>query len=252
MIERASATLAREQERPYTTLMNSAVEAITQPDALAIYVYLQTKAERWIVRRADVMSRFGFGKDRYHKAMKHLREVGLVSNTQIRDKDSGTILDTQIVIHYEPKSVATEVRSNQSPAEPDSGKQGHLTIDQSLEIKQDNNNGGTAIAESSQHVIDIYHETIERLTPNWAKSKSLTDKRKKIAIKAIHTVRPRATELGYSPLEYLDALLKAMAQDPFYSGTQPSRDKPNGYQWTIDQVLRADILAQAIDRLSGD
>lgn len=218
MIERASATLAREQERPYTTLMNSAVEAIKQPDALAIYVYLQTKAERWIVRRADVMSRFGFGKDRYHKAMKHLREVGLVSNTQIRDKDSGTILDTQIVIHYEPKSVVTEVRSNQSPAEPDSGKQGHLTIDQSLEIKQDNKNGK----------IDSF--LLEKITEHWnkymagispkidlTKNNEINKTRHRLIKKIIsQDWKTEEYQTDYHDHEYWEGYIQRLAESPRY------------------------------------
>lgn len=104
----------------------------------------------------------------------------------------------------------------------------------------------------SHDVLNIYHETIDQQKPNWAKSRSITAKRKMLLNKALTTVRPRALQVGRNSFNYLANLLEAMAQDPFYSGTQPSRDKPNGYQWTIDQVLRADILAQAIDRLSGD
>ena len=59
-IERASATLAREQAQPYTTFLNATLSVIETTDALAIYTYLQTKAQGWIVRRTDVMNRFSW------------------------------------------------------------------------------------------------------------------------------------------------------------------------------------------------
>lgn len=133
-IKRVSATLARTQELPYTTFLNSTIDLINDPDAMAIYAYLQTKSTNWIVRREDVMKKFGIGKHRYTKAMGYLRDIGLVEREVKRDKE-GKVIDNQLVIHYQPEAKA---RSADSPdtgsvGNPDnrkSGESGHLESDQ--------------------------------------------------------------------------------------------------------------------------
>ena len=149
-IRRVSATLARTQDRPYTTLLNSTVELIKSPDALAIYTYLQTKNERWIVRREDVMERFGIGKHRYTEAMQHLRSLGLVERIVTRD-EKGQVTDNQLIIHYQPPEdhrmpYHPDTGSIGKPDDLDSGESGHLETDQSFnnESIDTNNSIGTS------------------------------------------------------------------------------------------------------------
>jgi len=109
-INRATATLARAQERPYTTLMNESIGVIKTTDALAVYTYLQSKREGWIVRRTDVMNRFGITKERYAKAFSHLVEVGLVERVSVRNQ-SGRLTGSDIVVHYLPVTERLENRT---------------------------------------------------------------------------------------------------------------------------------------------
>lgn len=101
-IQRISASIARYDERPYTTLMNEALSAIECPVAFAVYVYLQTKPENWRVRREDVCKRFSLGRDRYDKAIKRLKDVGLISHVR-ETNEAGQVVKWDLVIHYEPQ-----------------------------------------------------------------------------------------------------------------------------------------------------
>lgn len=79
MIERTSASTLRKEAAPYTTVSNVAIELIRNVDALAIWLYLQSKPESWIVRAADVQKHFDIGRDKYRKAMAYLAELGFVT-----------------------------------------------------------------------------------------------------------------------------------------------------------------------------
>lgn len=141
-VNRVSATLARTQEKPYTTLLNDSLDLIKNTDSMAIYVYLQTKAEGWKVRRTDVMNRFGIGKDKYTKALGRLKEIGLVESVMIRNEE-GKILDNQLVIHYQPCNRETEkpdTGENRKSDKPEVGKCGHLEMDQSIINESSNSN----------------------------------------------------------------------------------------------------------------
>ena len=150
-VKRISATLARTQELPYTTFLNSTIELINNPDALAIYVYLQTKSEHWIVRREDVMKRFNIGKHRYTEAMKHLRELGLVERSVTRDA-KGHVTDNQLVIHYAPNALPSGIRTVGNSADPESSSLGHLETNQSIRNESIDNNGQPNGSASSDAV----------------------------------------------------------------------------------------------------
>lgn len=135
-VKRVSASLARTQELPYTTLLNNTVDLIRNPIALAIYTYLQTKNEKWIVRRTDVMERFGIGKHRYTEAMGHLRDLGLVERVVNRNQQ-GQVIDNQLVIHYQPETsdrmtYQPDTGSIGNPDEQESSQLGHLETNQSF------------------------------------------------------------------------------------------------------------------------
>tara|TARA_R110000765_G_scaffold175687_1_gene280564 strand:- start:134 stop:976 length:843 start_codon:yes stop_codon:yes gene_type:complete len=145
-IERASATLAREQAQPYTTFLNATLSVIETTDALAIYTYLQTKAQGWIVRRTDVMNRFSITKERYAKAVKHLKDVGLMETVIIRD-DAGKATDNRVLIHYTPKA---DVCKSRHPEKQEVGKSRHLVINQLPSNESTNTNSATALPEVNQ------------------------------------------------------------------------------------------------------
>ena len=110
----ASARLVKQQV-PYETVSRELVQSITNPVALAIWVYLLTKPEDWIVRRAEILAHFdGLGRPRYEKAMRELREMGLVWTHVVQD-EAGKITDSVMVVEALP-TVYTENRVPGKPA----------------------------------------------------------------------------------------------------------------------------------------
>lgn len=89
----------------FTSLPNTVINMIQNPDALAIWVYLCSKPRDWIVRPDDLMNRFDIGRDRYWKAMKELRALQLVWDFKVKDGETGKILSNKIVCSNLPMDV---------------------------------------------------------------------------------------------------------------------------------------------------
>lgn len=104
--------------------------------------------------------------------------------------------------------------------------------------------------DPAQDVLDIYHHIIGEQNTNWAKAQVFDAQRKNLCRKAYALCAKRAKEIGMRPLDVLANLLRAMAQDDFYSG-RPNKINVNGYRCTIDQTLNTSRLKQAIDKLGG-
>jgi len=125
IIKETSARLVK-QKIPYEIFSRDVVQSITNPTALAIYAYLMTKPEGWIVRRQDIINHFdGLGRERYADAMRHLKELGLYWVANIQDS-SGRITDRVVMIEAVPqppkdgKPLCTET--------PTLGEVGHIEI----------------------------------------------------------------------------------------------------------------------------
>lgn len=99
-IKKVSATTLRKQGHFYTTFSNDVFDLIQSGEAIAIWCYLLRQSDGWIVRKADIQKRLGFGKDRYAKAMKHLRELGLITDDYIREGKK--IIGKELVCHAIP------------------------------------------------------------------------------------------------------------------------------------------------------
>ena len=69
----------------YFMLSREVVQAIDNPDALAIWCYLQSKPQNWIVLEDQVRSHFDMGRSKYLKAMKCLRMAGLYRVVRLKD-----------------------------------------------------------------------------------------------------------------------------------------------------------------------
>ena len=118
-------TSARLAKRNVThdSISREVVQAITDPVALAIYTYLLTKPENWIVRKQEIISHFSpLGKDAYARGMRQLRELGLVWVVNVRG-DAGTFGDNQIIVEqtFDRDTGKPECREN-----PSVGKSGPL------------------------------------------------------------------------------------------------------------------------------
>lgn len=106
----------RKQVAPYTQLPNAIVQTLQNPDALAIWAYLNSKSSNWRIIKGHLMAHFGLGRERYVRAMQVLRQAGLVSDRYVRD---GTrIVGRELYVHLEPciqVSVHTENVSDGKP-----------------------------------------------------------------------------------------------------------------------------------------
>lgn len=85
----------------FTVLHQDTLQAITNPDALAIWAYLQSLPSSWIIRKNMICERFGLGRDRYYKALTYLREAGLLSYRSCRS-DEGQIETREVMVHFKP------------------------------------------------------------------------------------------------------------------------------------------------------
>jgi len=128
-IKKGTAALFHKAGKPYSTISNKAVEAIKNPDALAIWTFLQTKDNNWVVIGSWLQKHFGIGRDRYSKAMAHLEEMGLIHYETNRCEETGKLAGRRIVVNFEPK--VTEV-----PENPQFGESTVRSTDKSENLQQ--------------------------------------------------------------------------------------------------------------------
>ena len=111
-VEKATASEFHAQKAPYSSVSNKTVELITNPDALAIWTYLQTRTPGWRVIGSHLQDHFGMGRVRYRKAMKHLTDLRLITHAPVRD-EAGRMAGTRVIVHYQPRG--TEPAHSESP-----------------------------------------------------------------------------------------------------------------------------------------
>lgn len=85
---------------PYESLPRETIQAIRNPVALAIWVYLMSKPTDWEVRGVDIEKHFGFGRDKRLKAIKELERLGLYVVVPIKG-ENGKFAGKQIRIYYD-------------------------------------------------------------------------------------------------------------------------------------------------------
>jgi hypothetical protein len=119
-------TSARLYKRNIThdAISREVAQSITNPVALAIYTYLLTKPEAWVVRRQEIFDHFGIGRHSYDKAMNMLKDMGLVWVADVRG-DDGRLMGKQIVVEQTPSATPNCMISRKS-AEPTVGSSDHL------------------------------------------------------------------------------------------------------------------------------
>jgi|SRR6266436_3791944 len=71
---------------PHTIILNSTIDIIPDNAALGIYLYLARKPDDWIIWEQDIMIRFNRGRDHVRKAMKLLKDIGLLNKESQRDE----------------------------------------------------------------------------------------------------------------------------------------------------------------------
>jgi hypothetical protein len=77
-----------QNDLPYFMLSREVVQSIDNPDALAIWCYLQSKPQNWVVLEDQIRYHFDIGRSKYLQAMKCLRELGLYKVIRIKDEQN--------------------------------------------------------------------------------------------------------------------------------------------------------------------
>ncbi len=98
---------------PYEMVSREVAQSITNPNALAIWLYLLTKPEDWTVRRTDIKKHFSIGDVGYKKAIDQLIDLGLFHKEFVRS-GGGLFTDSIIHIYPTPNRIADNRNSGKS------------------------------------------------------------------------------------------------------------------------------------------
>lgn len=135
-VEKATPTILYAKQAPYSSVSNDVVELIANPDALAIWIFLQTRSSDWKVIGSYLQDRFSIGRDRYSKAMAHLKELGLVTHEIVREESTGKVLGRRVIVHYEPNLQVSHTSVDRSVVFPNCGEtDNYLIKDSSTESR---------------------------------------------------------------------------------------------------------------------
>lgn len=88
--------------RPYTNILNSTLNLIKDKSALAVFVYLSSKPEDWIVQKTEVAAHFNCGRDSILKAFSYLKSLGLYASIPRKD-ETGKITNWEICLYEDPE-----------------------------------------------------------------------------------------------------------------------------------------------------
>ncbi|WP_404943622.1 hypothetical protein R1Y13_13520 [Pseudomonas sp. NY8938] len=138
-VEKATPTLFYAKQAPYSSVSNDVVAMILNPDALAIWTYLQTRSSDWKVIGSHLQDRFSIGRERYSRAMACLKDLGLVSHEVVREEGTGKVLGRRVIVHYEPNLQVSEYSVNRSVGLPNCGQTDSYLIKDSITQSIDTN-----------------------------------------------------------------------------------------------------------------
>lgn len=84
---------------PYTIIANKVIENCTNPSAMQIWLYLQTKIETWIPNKYEIMKRFNLSERSYDRYMSYLCKSNLIKFEQERLENGTFGTATMIVLN---------------------------------------------------------------------------------------------------------------------------------------------------------
>lgn len=172
-----------QNEIPYEMVSREVAQSIANPNALAIWLYLLTKPEDWIVRRTDIKKHFSIGDVGYKKAVDQLVALGLFHKEFIRS-DSGLFTDSIIHIYPIPNRIADNRNSGESVnGETDNRinsnlKENRLFKEEEIPIENKNRS-----AVPYEEIREIYNQAVPTNNQPFKKVNKLTDKRKRLTQK---------------------------------------------------------------------
>ncbi|RME56845.1 hypothetical protein D6779_09920 [Candidatus Parcubacteria bacterium] len=131
-VNKVDGLVLRKGRIAFDIIPRSTVDAIGSAEALAIWTYLITRPENWVVKRNDIMKRLGLGRDRYARAMRELTDLGLIQTTVSRN-DDGTLAGRMITVN----PIQPNIQVSDMSEIPTFGKSAHLK-NKGLNKKQKN------------------------------------------------------------------------------------------------------------------
>lgn len=140
-IQKQSASTLRKADIAYSVFPTQILSRIKNTDALAIWTYLLSKKDGWIVRIQDIQNHFEIGRDKARKAIKYLEDMDLIWREQNKD-DKGHFVDNIIVCSALPRSLAElqeKYFSSRPTEKPSTGENTRPPENQSTGIRSPEN-----------------------------------------------------------------------------------------------------------------
>lgn len=94
--------ILKHSKLPFTTILNKTIEAIRDPAALGIYVYLASKPGDWDISETNLQNRFGKCRDFIRARISELKRLGLIKTTSIRN-EKNHIVRWETTLYNEPQ-----------------------------------------------------------------------------------------------------------------------------------------------------
>lgn len=258
IIKDTAAKLRKHGER-YVTIPASVFESIKDPVSVAIWVYLLSKPDSWVIRSRDIQNRFSIGRDRTISAMKNLRELGLVWDECERGED-GRITSNIIVCSSNP---VTGALKNPTPDKPDSGKSGHLVSNVFISNKEINSNTPYNPPEGGVGYQDIEEKTKpskfifdhERVKQTWNEKadslglpgvRSITDTTERGLVRLYKSYLKMCKQTGREPND-MDTVINGYISHGYQPTKWAMGENPEGKKYGIATAL----TQQKIDEILG-
>jgi hypothetical protein len=264
-VQKATPTELYAKKAPYSSVSNDVVAMIVNPDALAIWIYLQTRSSDWKVIASYLQERFSIGRDRYWKAMSCLKELGLLSYETLREEGTGKMLGKRIIVHYEPTLQKTVDSGNRSDGDPSIRENDPYSIkdsstessevkptvakapavevrDQVSDSESDSDRKPLAKAKRqncpAQQIADLFNET---LSPSLPAVVLMNDDRK-AKVKARWNENP-----VHQSIDFWAEYFGLVKQSDFLMGKAPGKNGGKPFRATFDWLIAPSNFVKVVE-----
>lgn len=95
-IEKLSFERITKEQLPYTILLNSVIQNISNAEALAVYVFLYSLPPNWEINKQHLSKKFKLGTKKLRAIFSYLNRANLLEYHQPKDEATGKMLGTTI------------------------------------------------------------------------------------------------------------------------------------------------------------
>ncbi len=120
-IQHATHTAIRHVGLHTVTLPSEVIKELNNPDAFAIWGYLQTMPADWRPKKEHIKKHFSIGEDRYGKAMRMLRDLGLIYDITQKNEQGKITAKTLVVVGI-PRDLDGFMQKSKERKNHDQGK----------------------------------------------------------------------------------------------------------------------------------